>query len=239
MPFDRKHLTIARFNTDVTHHSAYNYLSFKGLLAERWGHGPVFGAFNESQYQMNLVPGPDDPAGTTAFYGLKQAGFNAEPMTDPQATVRLAKEWHRDVLEVLQPKRVIRLAVQWFALYPVSNPNLASKRLRERYYASGGASKLKPERYSSFHSAVETFIVEDPERWTLVMGVVGPPHDGQFFTAKDEDRDSQWWMGIRIQLVHDAPDGIDQPMDVLSDMIAKTHSDLDRVVVSALPTVVG
>lgn len=236
--FDRKKLVVARFSTDVVYHTAYNYLSLKGLLAERWAHGPVFGAFQEGAYQIDLSPGPNEPEGPRAFYGIKQSGFTVEPVEDVKTAVRLSNAWHGDVIEVLEPKRVVRLQVNWFLTYPVRNPDAASKRVRDRYYKPSELGTLRPERYSSYHSAVENFIAEGPDRWTLVVGVVGPPHEGQFFSRPVEGRDDRWWMGVRLTLIRVKDDGFENPLDELKEMIAFTDADLDRVITKALPALV-
>ena len=42
------------------------------------------------------------------------------------------------------------------------------------------------------------FAVDGNDKFAMVMGTVGPPHEGAFFATEDVERDQQWWMGIRL-----------------------------------------
>ena len=166
MPFDREQLRLERLNIDMAYDSAFSYWNLRGVLAERWAHGPVFGAWADAGQQVNLNPGPDADDGDahiTAMYGIKISGLLAEGERTEGAS-ELALQWLSDVYEVLQPRRVTRISVQMFGLYPVTNPEQASRRLRSHYYRSDNLKAALPERLRGqedrFHSAINWIVLD-------------------------------------------------------------------------------
>ena len=57
--YNDRRIRVQRAVVDVSYHAAYNYWSLRGILAERWAHGPLFGATGESPEQTTLMPPPD------------------------------------------------------------------------------------------------------------------------------------------------------------------------------------
>jgi hypothetical protein len=232
MPFREDTIRFERFYAEMTYHSAYNYLSLKGVLAERWAHGPLFGAFSEAGAQITLTaagePGGPPPRPVQAFYGLKASGFVYErlPRNELSDVTDDAVSWISDVYTVLSPRRVIGTQVQWFLLHPIDNAERSSRLLRDRYYNATNSARLKPSRYGSYHSAVENVVTQGPEMYTVVLGVVGPPHKGQFFSSDDPERDARWWMGLRIAFSFKDEDGIDDPVDRMREMVSQATTDV-------------
>jgi hypothetical protein len=243
MPFSLKNLRIERYQADINYNAAFTFWSLKGVLAERWGHGPLFGAWTDLPQQVTLTPPAAEPGRAPkqiqGYYGINQSGFNFEQVDDVPYARDQSLAWLTDVVDVLQPQRVTRVMVNWFAIYPISNAQRASKRLRDRFYVGSEVSKLTPQdRYPEFHSAIESFLVNGPEQLTVVVGVVGPPHKGAYLTGPDPVRDRRWWMAVRVTVIRLDEEGIDDPINRLRDMIATSKRDLDRVVTTALPSIV-
>jgi hypothetical protein len=241
--FRREQLRLERFSVEAHYHSAYNFWGLRGVIAERWAHGPYFGAFAEpGPQQVTLTPASDrpNPLSLQAFYGLKSSGFNFETVQDTTFAKRLANEWFADVFEVLKPRRTVALSASWFQLYPAGNPERASRKLRDAYYGGHDAqlSRLKPARFSSYHSAVEMLMVQGPIAGSVIIGVVGPPHRGQFFANDISDRDSRWWVGVRYNLRHNSDDGIEDPVAAIENLIDESARDLDQIALAALPRIV-
>lgn len=233
-------LRTERFNVDVQYHSAYNFLSLRGVLAERWAHGPYFGAYAEpTQQQVTLTPPSDAESRLQAFYGLKASGFSSERIDDLDLTTRLARDWFSDVFEVLNPKRIISMSIEWFALYPVSNPDRVSKRLREAYYNEGAQlSRLKPDRFAHFHSAIDMLMLNGDDQASLIAGVVGPPHRGaRFFVTADAERDSAWWFGLRYSTRRSSSDdGLAR--EGLDELMSTSQTEFKRLVALVMPRVI-
>jgi hypothetical protein len=230
--YRRENLRIERFVVETAWNSAYQFLSLKGVLAERWAHGPLFGAYNEGPVQVTLTPGQDQPGLPVrqATYGLKAAGMNQEQVPDVDAAVDLVGRWFDDVYAVLKPKRTVAVTVNWFALYPVTNPDQMSARIRDRYYREGSMTRLKWDRFPSYHSAAEMLMYREPEQASLILGVVGPPHAGEYFVAGDPDRDSRWWLGLRFAYGRREQSGVDEPVDTLKSMVVDSRTELGRLV---------
>jgi hypothetical protein len=233
MTYYKNQLRLERMQVDMQYHAAFNYWGLKGVIAERWAHGPVFGAWVDLGNQVTLTQGPSGTdSAAVGFYGLNTAGFNAEPVGNREQTQSNAAEWVGDVMEVLQPKRVTRLAVMWFAMHAVADPVGASKKLRDRYYQPDKLETLLPERDTgNFHNAVEIFLNDGPKQTSIVIGVIGPPHKGTYLSVPDADRDSRWWMGIRVHtVIFDEDNGVADPKPAVTDLMNESYSDLMHAV---------
>lgn len=238
MPYDESLLRIERFDSQINYHAAYNYWSLRGVLAERWAHGPIFGGTQRSEEQTVLVPptGPDQPdLRLLAVYGLRAAALNAEGENWVPRAQKLVSEWYSDVLEVLKPKRCVRMSVDVFALYPIDDPIEASTRLRSAFYNAEKVKQILPddlhERRDDFHAALD-FIVpldEQGSAVSVVVGAVGPLHKGLFFAQPDEARDNQWWLGVRYDRRRIEPEGHKDVLGRITKMAKVSVADTEQV----------
>lgn len=220
MPFNPDEIRLERFQAEVAYHAAYLYWNLRGLIAERWAHGPTFGGYNEQGDQISLTPAVTPEQTDRRFqavYGLRACGVHAEgPAWVPQAR-DVAAEWVNDALDAFNPKRVVRIQISTFGLYPVSDPIQASRKLRNVYYKNEAIGRLWPDslrrHQDRFHSALDLLIPVDDHgsAVSVVVGVVGPVNIGEFFVHPDAERDAQWWMGIRYLRHELNVEGIDQP----------------------------
>jgi hypothetical protein len=246
MPYDEKKLRLERLNVEAAYHAAYGFWSLKGVIAERWAHGPTFGAFNEGPNQVILTPALEEPdRNIAAVYGLRASGLNAEGRNWTAKAPDTATRWLGDVYEVLRPKMTVRVGVSLVALYPLKNPTAASQRLRKQFYRDERLEQLFPSsRYPDFHSAVDWLGLkphtEDSyDQMSTVIGVIGPVHRGLFFAFEDRERDSSWWMGMKLDyLERRDEDGIQDVVGTAGRMIEQGMVDFGRIARSTLPTVV-
>jgi hypothetical protein len=244
MPFNLDRLQLARMQVDVNYHVAFTYWSLKGVIAERWGHGPLFGSFVDLGNQVTLSRAPEHGIPRNdlqAYYGIQASGFNAEPVSDRKAAQVDAVSWIGDVLTVLKPQRVVRVLVNLLGLYPVTNIRRASERLRERFYNEAELRKVLPTRdEAGFHSAIESILVDGDRQTTIVVGAVGPPHKGFYFATPNEERDNRWWMGVRaFGVIARDEDGISDASAELRRLLDQTYADYMRAARTSLPTIVG
>lgn len=248
MAYDPARFQIERFNVELNYHAAFNYWNLRGVIAERWGHGPIFGARNENPLQVALLPAatPQDPGKDVriqASYGISASGVLAEGETWVLEAQDIAVEWLRDAVEVLKPKRTTRAQTQLFGLYPVEDAVQASRRLRGRYFRADNLESLLPNRLRNerdrFHAAVNWFIPTGDRTHSLIAGAVGPPHQGQFFAWPNPERDRQWWMGLNLVLL-DANDdpGIDDPVAVIERQMRDAFEDLAHIAGALLQDVI-
>jgi hypothetical protein len=137
MPFDRAAFRLERVHVQMGYAAAFNFWNYRGVLAERWGHGPIFGALAQQlgTEQVTLTPPTEaEDQRLQAVYGLKEAWITAEGQRWTEEVRDLAKQWLSEVHEVLQPRQTVRVNAQLFGLYPVGDPIQVSRRLRGRYY---------------------------------------------------------------------------------------------------------
>lgn len=244
MPFNRQALRLERFQIEVVYHSAYSFWNLRGVLAERWAHGPIFGGTNEGPQQITLMPLVDnalDPQ-LQAVYGLKASGVIAEGEERVREAREIGPKFICEALEVLKPKRVVRVGVNLFALYPVSNIQQASRKLRGAYYRNDPLEQVLPESVRAerdrFHSAIDFIVPKDNGvGLSVVVGAVGPPHTGVFLQVPDPKRDSQWWMGFRLERRQVDEEGIDDTERVMTTVLTTAEADYEHVVSAVLGTI--
>ena len=199
MPFRADQLVIERLDVQLTYHSAYTYWSLKGVLAERWAHGPIFGAYGEQPQQISLQPSPDTgDRRILAAYGLKASGLNAEGARWTSEAGELASAWLNDVYEVLQPKKTVNARTNLMALYPIRHSAAVSKNLRQTFYVDEKLRASVPQRFADrFHAATQWMYSEGDQSASGIVGVVGPPTGAisSSGTTKNETTDGGWGCG--------------------------------------------
>jgi hypothetical protein len=240
MPYDRRQLRLERFNAEIGYHAAFNYWNVRGVLAEKWGHGPLFGARAEGDELVALIPATKEPERRVqALYGLGASGVLAEGPEQVEKAREICEEWMADALEVLRPKRVTRVNTQLFALYPTDDPVQSSRRLRSHFYRREALESTLPRRArdqrDKFHSAMDWYATGADPPTSLVAGTLGPPHRGQFFAWPDEERDGRWWMGFNFGLIIRNEDtGIPQPVRKLKKMVDTAFKEIEEVAQAVL-----
>jgi hypothetical protein len=231
---------LARMQVDVGYHAAFMFWGLKGVVAERWAHGPTFGAWTDLGNQVNLNQSSSPAEVTkTAYYGINASGFNAEPVENRTETEAEAVSLIADVMEVFKPKRVTRISCTWWGLLPVKDPARTSEKLRERFYQEKEIEALLPEgrELGDIHNSAEFFTDDGRKNCTLVLGVVGPPHKGYYFAIPNEKRDSSWHLGLRYTSnIIDDDDGIAEPVAALRALLDEAYSDYRHAAKRVLPT---
>jgi hypothetical protein len=247
MPYDKASLRIERVQADISYHAAYLYWNLRGLLAERWAHGPFFGAAGDTPEQTTLRPAKteeEDDARLWGVYGLRGSGLNAEGQHWVPQAWQLIDRWIGDVLVALKPQRVVRASVTVVALYPVEDIVAASAALRAAYYNEQHLDELLPpslnEYRQAFHSAVDFFVPTSDEGSAVsaIAGAVGPPHRGTLFLEPDEERDDQWWMGVKYERRRVQPDGLPDTSAALKKLVQRSKSDVEHIAARLMELIV-
>jgi hypothetical protein len=239
MAYDPKKLRLERVKLDVTYHATYTFYGLKGVIAERWAHGPIFGAVGEvGTGQLNLSPASGEGVDEriVAVAGIRTSGLVAEGRQWAPQAMDLGNRWFADIYKALNPKRTVSVTVEFFGLYPVRDEQRATQRLRERFYQDERLEDLAGK--GPFHAAVEIMAHDEKTFRTIVLGVVGPPHAGMFFTFEDKQRDSQWAMGVRLHYAHRDPEGIEDPLATLAASMKSAEHDWERIGRRIFPAVV-
>jgi hypothetical protein len=241
MAFELSKIQLARVTLDVTYHATWSFSGLRGVLAERWAHGPVFGAVTDTGQagQVNLYPAEGEEQRLTAFAGIRSSGLIAE---GPWASrvEEVARPWMDDVFAVLRPQKTVGYKAEALALYPVRDPVRASTLLRSRFYHD--------EELATFagrdpqHAAVEMLFVDEQPLVSLVLGVLGPPHIkgpmGGYFTFPDPERDGQWFMGLRLVYAEEDQDGLEDPVEKLMSAYARATREWERIVRTVFPSLI-
>jgi hypothetical protein len=239
MRFDPKKLRLERLTIDSTYHSTYTFHGLKGAIAERWAHGPIFGAVAEiGTQQLNLSPVVDDVIDEKFFgyIGIRTSGLVAEGKTRTRELPEIAGPWFEDIYAALKPRRTVAIKAELFGLYPLTDPWRATQKLRRRYYQDDALSELAGAQRT--HAAVEIFASDEQPQRTIIVGVYGPPHKGAYFMSTDKRRDSHWWMGVRIAHAAKDDDGLSEPLTIINDVLQSALMEWERVGRNVLPNVV-
>lgn len=239
MPFDLNDLRIERLNVEVAYHATYTFYGLKGVIAERWAHGPIFGAVGEvGTNQLNLTPeAVESDERLVAVVGMRVSGFLAEGTAWTERAPNIAAEWFNDIFTVLKPRRTVRYRAEVVAIHPIREPHAPTRRLIDRFYARDELLNLAGSDRS--FAAVEILNTEEVPHKTIVIGVIGPPHRGSIFNFENQARDDHWWMGVRVNLGAADEEGIADPLDAVQASVDKGYAEVNRIARSVLPELVG
>lgn len=245
MAFDAEALRLERFQVEVGYPAAFRFWTFKGVLADKYAHGPKFGAFADLGNQVKLTPtGGFEKDRAEAIYGIKGASFDQELVADHEQVRDEARRWFEDVFQVLEPKKITRVRAHWFALYPVGNEDAArsrSQKIRLHYYDKDKLEIIQPD-YRSRLAAIDTLCVDDDKKWSVIIGAVGPPHRNVYFGVPDPERDRKWWMGLNFNLARENEDGLTEDgaalCSVVEELIEEGAKEYERLInVGLMPVV--
>jgi hypothetical protein len=241
-------LRLERVSIEVAYDAAFLFWNLRGVIAERWGHGPVFGAMGEAQNQVNLSPAAEEgvDARIQGVYGLKASALLAEGPDWTAQARGIAEQWFPDVFDVLAPRKTVRMNVQLFGLYPLENAGQAvqaSRRMRSRFYRNDNLLAAFPDRLAeqrdSLHAAINWIAIEEGRQNSLIAGIVGPVHAGLFFTYPKPERDEAWWVGVNLTLSEfNTEDGIEPEVERLQQLVADAYADYDSVSAAVLREVI-
>jgi hypothetical protein len=237
--FDPKRLRVERFNVEWGYHATYTYYGLKGAIAERWAHGPVFGAVGEiGSGQLNLTPATedDDYERLIAVAGIRTSALLGEGKRRAAQAQELWPSWLGDIASALKPLRSVRTTADIIGLYPIKDEWKATQRIKLRYNQQDALETLAAT--PRFHTAPEIFETDGRRHRTIIMGVLGPPHKGQYFAFENRQRDSRWWLAVRLQCTVADEAGLDEPLGVLEDTVAAVTSDWKRISETIFPELV-
>jgi hypothetical protein len=239
---DLGRLKIERYQVELSYHATWTFSGLKGILGEKWAHGPIFGAYAEvGTGQVNLTPAPEvEDQRLTAVAGIRASGLLAEGNYWTRRAKQIGQEWLQDVVELLKPQRVVGMRHEMFGLYPIRNPEAVTRRLVTKYYNAEEFTRALGDSNEGAYTALDVFAPERdgaPAR-SFIVGVVGPPHKGMFFTHDDAARDKAWWMGVRLNQFLSNEDGIDNPLAGLESMISGAEKEFRRIVTTTLLSLV-
>lgn len=128
MAFDNRKLRLRRFEIQIVHHAAYLFWNLKGILAEKWGHGPHFGAYSHDADRLQLTQKAGEPTRMAAVSSLRGSAFFSED--EPYAkAVEVAQPWLADCYDVLQPQVVKSLHQKISWAYPVRDPDRTNDKV--------------------------------------------------------------------------------------------------------------
>jgi hypothetical protein len=127
---------LRRFEIVMSCSASFFFWSLRGALAEKWGHGPHFGAWTEAQNQFTLLPQADMSTAErkmAAMAGIITSSFLWECPEVPAYAEQLAQEWLSDVLETLTPQTVNRVQIRRYFSVPLHDGDEVQRTLDAEY----------------------------------------------------------------------------------------------------------
>jgi hypothetical protein len=195
--YDVRRLKLRKLELQMHYHAAYQFWNLKGVIAEKWGHGPHFGAYSETSNEVRLTAASGEPSPFVGVYGLKVSAFAAEKTKFEDAS-SLAVEWMSDCLETLRPLLVNRLILRLFYAYPSSDEKRVSQALAGEY--PGVEQLWDTGSYETVHGGLQSQQIrpgDDGGRITtsVIFGAYSPNQQREWFNVVDPE-DAPWALGF-------------------------------------------
>ncbi len=240
MVYQPKNLYLRRFEVQVHYDAAYLYWNLRGVIAEKWGHGPLFGGYGEMADRTTLSLGVGENADVVGVYGLKFIAWNWERMADIDEGKELALEWVHDCLQVLTPQVVKRVFVRLQYAYPVgATRTKVEKQMRNEFE---GLDLFNPAGYAEIvHGAQFQAHKESDGVKVVASGIFGlysPEQAEELFNSK-QDVDTDWCLGLFYDRNEMCDDGFNDPLATLIAAIDTAFKETKEVIDDRLIGVVG
>lgn len=225
-------LKLRRFEVTVTYHAAFLYWNVRGILAEKWCHGPHFEAFHDAGEQIQLSRATEQPQDRWAVAGLRASVFLSErDGQKPDEVTSLSLDWLNDCIDVLKPQLVNRVTTNVFYSYPVEASRITRARaaLSEQFPAT---TAFDLERWSEIETGITVAArresASEREFLTGIFGVYGPEQASDYFAwqPKGDERG----LGLRIHHSRARDAGFDDPKRAVADAVASSITDATRQV---------
>ncbi len=131
--FSRERLELRHFEVQLLYDAAFLFWGIGGVLAERWAHGPRFGAYSLNFDRLLLTKAAGDNTVVGAC-GLKASAFSSEEEgASIRQSERFALQWLDDCIKVLQPQHITRVYVKIIYSYPVQARDRIASTLFNEY----------------------------------------------------------------------------------------------------------
>ena len=222
--YDVRRLKLRKLELQMHYHAAYQFWNLKGVIAEKWGHGPHFGAYSEASNEVRLTVASGSPSPLVGVYGLKVSAFAAEHQKFEDAS-ELAVEWMSDCLETLRPVLVNRLILRLFYAYPVRDEQRVSHAFASEY--PGVEQLWDSESYDTVHGGLQSQQIRSVEdggqiATSVIFGAYSPNQPREWFNVVDAD-DAPWTLGFHYFQERRSPD----------DGFSNRQSEIDQLMKEA------
>lgn len=231
MAYEQNKLRLRRFETQINHHSAFLFWNLKGVMAEKWAHGPHFGAYQQEPDRLVLTKKAGQPSDLVAICTLKGSAFISEDMLYPKIQP-LVESWFADCIEVFQPRVVNTLNQKVFYAYPVKDAEKVNGLVLKQY---PGLGTFPPDDYEERFAAAQFQVrrTEKGEHITTpgIFGMYSPEQSKILFSTRVADFDEQWNLGLSYETTRTSqPKGFDEPMGALNRFLDAAYKESKQLV---------
>ena len=232
--------SLRRLDLSVTYQPAFLFWNLKGVLAERWAHGPYFGAVQDQGNQITLLPDPEQK-GTAgepnAVGGIAISAFTWESPPSLGTSSGVAVEWLTDVLTALDPKTVVRIWGRQHWVLPLRNPAAVQSAIVANLPA---LSEHVPNGYGAPYSGLsfnaDRHIANVTRLLSVHVGIIRPGTSKTYWSSPSPD-DDQPMLGIFVEVTDTAPDTIPDPKRALRELSTALENDARHVLTRMIPRI--
>jgi hypothetical protein len=229
-------VNLRRFEIVVNYSAAFLFWNLRGILAEKWAHGPHFGAFSDqgpSQFTLTADAGPmDQPIGaneskvrTAGMAGLRQSSFVWEDPIRQKAAEEIGLQWLTDVIDVAKPKVVQRIHIRRYHSKSIRRPDAVQKKIDDEFLSG---NSVGPPNYHHKFNGVAFQYREHDLTTTGQFGIWGNNQTSQWFMGPSPN-DKEWNLGLFMDFMLDSKAGFDDPLSELNNLITQSRTESAEV----------
>jgi hypothetical protein len=224
---------LRRYELQVAYDTAFLFMNFRGLVGERWGHGPYFNAWGEQPGQVTFTSSATDQS-LTGVVGIRVSSLIwHSPDTRDQAA-SLAENFLADCVEVVKPRTVRNIIVKQHHILPTTEAEELNGLLLADYPNLDG---IIPPNYTESNSGLSFNATEIhgsvTRRATAVVGIYLPGMAQAHF-GHVEDDEPETAFGAFTETRSEGELSLSEATQEISRCIRRADSDADHVLSKTL-----
>jgi hypothetical protein len=190
---------LRRYEIQVAYDTAFLYLGTRGVVAEKWGHGPYFQAWSEQPGQITLTQTADATSQLSGVLGIRISLVVWQKPKSRESASQLSCEFLSDCVKAFQPQNIRSVGVKLHYISPTEQPQVLNAKLLEEHPT---LAQIIPPGHETTYSGLmfnaELHDRDDQIRSSCNLGIYPKEASQQYFGYEDED-DPQWAMGCFIE----------------------------------------
>jgi hypothetical protein len=190
---------LRRYEIQILYDTAFLFLGTRGVVAEKWGHGPYFEAWSEQPGQITLTQSAAVPSPLLGIMGIRVSLVVWQTPKSRESASALSSEFLSDCIQAFQPQAIRRVIIKMHYISPTTQPQALNAKLLQDHPT---IAQIIPDGHDETYSGVMFNALshhrDDQIRSMCTLGIYSKEATQQFFGYEDED-DPEWAMGCFIE----------------------------------------
>ncbi len=224
---------LRKLELQMAHQPSFLFWDLKGAVAERWSHGPHFGAVADQGNQITLQSDEEQDAKghghRAGVAGIMVSNFVWEMPPQRLSAGEVSVEWLRDCVTAFKPKVVHRIVAREQWTIALDDPDAVQSALGARYPE---ISEHVPSGYGPPYSGLSfnaTRQASGASRLlSVTVGIIREGMSAQYFNVHD-DGDTAPILGVFVDVTDTNPKGIASPASHLREASLAVDRDAQHV----------